>query len=286
MNTAISKDLFPAKGELPVRMTNDLLFHLLLQDPNAPNILKGLISSFQDIEFDEIKSVIVQNPISFGQTIDSKTMILDVKAVLNNNSIFNLEMQVVNCGDWPERSLSYLCRCFDNIDEGKGYSSVKGAFHLGFLDYTLFPDDPIFFASYEMKNAVTNRLYTSKFGISVVDLTLIDMATDEDRKHHRHLWASFFKATTWEEINMLATQDKNIELAANKLYKLSKDQRIRDEIWAREDAIRQQIDFENYWKRELANRDDTIAELSTSIADKDIVISNLMAEIEQLRKEN
>ena len=111
----------------------------------------------------------------------------------------------------------------------------------------------------------------------MVDLTLIDMATDEDRKHHRHLWASFFKATTWEEINMLATQDKNTELAANKLYKLSKDQRIRDEIWAREDAIRQQIDFENYWKRELANRDATIAE-------KDIVISNLMAEIEQLKK--
>ena len=66
----------------------------------------------------------------------------------------------------------------------------------------------------------------------MVDLTLIDMVTDEDRKHHRHLSASFFKATTWE-INMLATQDKNIELAANKLYKLSKDQRIRDEIWAR-----------------------------------------------------
>ena len=86
-------------------------------------------------------------------------------------------------------------------------------------------------------------------------------------------------ATTWEEINMLATQDKNIELAANKLYKLSKDQRIRDEIWAREDAIRQQIDFENYWKRELANRD-------AAIAEKDIVISNLMAEIEQLRKGN
>ena len=37
--------------------------------------------------------------------------------------------------------------------------------------------------------------------------------------------------------------------------------------------------FENYWKRELANRDDTIAE-------KDIVISNLMVEIEQLRKGN
>ena len=84
-----------------------------------------------------------------------------------------------------------------------------------------------------VNNGATFGSIYSKFAISVVDLTLVDMATDEDRKHHRHLWASFFKATTWEEINMLATQDKNIELAANKLYKLSKDQRIRDEIWAR-----------------------------------------------------
>ena len=110
----------------------------------------------------------------------------------------------------------------------------------------------------------------------MVDFTLIDMATDEYRKRHRHLWASFFKATTWEEINMLATQDKNIQQAATKLYELSEDKRIHDEIWAREDAIRCRIDLENYWKREIANRDDTIAE-------KDSIIANLMAEIEQLK---
>ena len=298
------KTFFPTEGELPVCMTNDLLFHLLLQDPDMADILKGLISSFQDIEFDEINSVIVQNPISFGETINSKTMVLDVKAILNNNSIVNLEMQVINCGDWPERSLSYLCRCFDNIESGQGYDSVKGAFHIGFLNYTLFPDAPLFFTSYEMKNAVTNRLYTSKFGISVVDLTLIDMATDEDKKFHRHLWASFFRATTWEEINMIATQDKNIQLAATKLYQLSEDQRIRDELWARQDAIRQQIDFENYHRRryeeveakyidveakrieaeaKLAETEAKTNKAEAELAEKDKVIASLMAEIEQLK---
>ena len=298
------KTFFPTEGELPVCMTNDLLFHLLLQEPDASDILKGLISSFQDIEFDEINSVIVQNPISFGETINSKTMVLDVKAILNNNSIVNLEMQVINCGDWPERSLSYLCRCFDNIESGQGYDSVKGAFHIGFLNYTLFPDAPVFFASYEIKNAVTNRLYTSKFGISVVDLTLIDMATDEDKKLHRHLWASFFRAATWEEINMIATQDKNIQLAATKLYQLSEDQRIRDELWARQDAIRQQIDFENYHRRRYeeveAKRIEAEAkyidaeakyidaeakciEAEAAVAERDSVIESLKAEIEQLK---
>ena len=126
-------------------------------------------------------------------------------------------------------------------------------------------------------------LYTSKFGISVVDLTLIDMATDEDKKFHRHLWASFFRATTWEEINMIATQDKNIQLAATKLYQISEDQRIRDELWARQDAIRQQIDFENYHRRRYEEVEAKYIEAEAAVAERDSVIESLKAEIEQLK---
>ena len=103
---------------------------------------------------------------------------------------------------------------------------------------------------------------------------------------------------------MIATQDKNLQLAANKLYQLSEDQRIRDELWARQDAISQQIDFENYHRRryeeveakrieaeaktnkaeaELAEKNKSIVEKDKSIAEKDKVIANLMAEIEQLK---
>ena len=124
----------------------------------------------------------------------------------------------------------------------------------------------------------------------MVDLTLIDMATDEDKKFHRHLWASFFRATTWEEINMIATQDKNIQLAATKLYQLSEDQRIRDELWARQDAIRQQIDFENYHRRryeeveaKYIDAEAKCIEAEAAVAERDSVIESLKAEIEQLK---
>ena len=96
---------------------------------------------------------------------------------------------------------------------------------------------------------------------------------------------------------MIATQDKNIQLAATKLYQISEDQRIRDELWARQDAIRQQIDFENYHRRRYeeveaklaeteakTNKAEAeLAEKNKSIAEKDKVIASLMAEIEQLK---
>lgn len=269
---------YPKKGELPVRMTNDLLFHYLLQDPDSVNILKGIISSFFDIDFDDIKSAIVENPISYGEALDSKKMVLDVKTLLNDNSIINLEMQVINYKDWPERSLAYLCRCFDNLKEGQEYMKIKGAYHIGFLDYTLFPELPEFYSIFTMRNVKTNRPYTSKFGISVVDLNLINKATDDDLKHHRDLWAAFFKSTSWEEINMLAAKDENIQTAASKLYQISEDQKLRDEMWARADYIRRQNDFKNFYENEIANQ-------KKELAKKDLEIEQLQKELEKYRRQ-
>lgn len=50
-----------------------------------------------------------------SEEIDAKTFILDIFIQLNNNQRINLEMQVKNEKNWPDRSLSYLCRAFDNL---------------------------------------------------------------------------------------------------------------------------------------------------------------------------
>lgn len=173
-------------GPLPFRMTNDFLFKYLLQGDNI--ILKGLICSFLDMDESEITEINVTNPISLSDDVNAKEMILDIKAILNDTYITNLEMQVINNHDWPERSLTYLCRCFDNLQKGVRYSLVKSAVHIGFLYYTLFPEYPEFFSTYQLINPNNGQLYTGKFVLNVVDLTLIDKATSDDRIHHRELW--------------------------------------------------------------------------------------------------
>lgn len=57
---------------------------------------------------------------------------------------------------------------------------------------------------------------------------------------------------------MLATQDKNIEKAAIKLYTLSEDQRIRDEIWAREDQLRQELDMKYSYEAAMEEKNQVI----------------------------
>ena len=277
-------------GKLPFRMTSDILFKVLMQ--SSKNVLKGIVCSYLDLAPETIKSIDISNPISLKEDIAAKEMILDIKAILNDKTIINLEMQVINFNDWTERSLSYLCRCFDNLGPGHGYLHVKSAVHIGFLDYTLFPDHPEFYATYRMINELTGQLYSSKFRISVVDLTKRNLATKEDIAHHRDLWAAFFKATVWGEVMALAEKDKNISEAAVTLRKLSDDELFKMRYEAREDMLRQEWDMQYYYTNqinekdaELAKQASELANQAAKLADKDTELADKDKIIEELKKQ-
>jgi predicted RNase H-like nuclease (RuvC/YqgF family) len=109
----------------------------------------------------------------------------------------------------------------------------------------------------------------------VVDLTQINLATKEDVKAHRNLWASFFKATSWEELRMLAQQDTNIAKAVTTVHRLSEDEEFRMQYEAREDRIRQQLDHDYWYDTEIKKRDAALAEKDTALAEKDARIAEL-----------
>ena len=103
-----------AAGALFTPMTNDYLFRALLQRNNY--VLKGLVCALLRIPFKEVISARITNPILLGESIDDKTFFLDVSVILNDRTYINIEMQVINEHNWPERSLSYLCRTYDNLN--------------------------------------------------------------------------------------------------------------------------------------------------------------------------
>ena len=70
-------------------------------------------------------------------------------------------------------------------------------------------------------NVKNHAIYSDKLRLSVLNLTRIDLATEEDKHYRIDYWASLFKSTTWEEIKMLAQKDKYIEEASATIYELS-----------------------------------------------------------------
>ena len=269
----INGGLTKATGAIPYGFTNDYMFRAILQ--KNIGVLKALICSMLHISPDQVKSLVITNPIILGQYIDSKEFILDIKVTLNDNTHIDLEMQVKNESNWEDRSLSYLCRSYDQLVTGEDYINSGAAIHIGFLNFTPFPDAPEFYAKYNLLNIKNHRLYTSKFELNVLDLTHIELATEEDKAYGIDYWARLFKAKTWEDLKMIAKNNTVLTQASETLYALNCDQTIRDMCRAREDAIR----HENYMKRMLAEQADTITKQAASIAEKNASIAEKDASI-------
>ncbi len=243
-----------ATGKLPYTLTNDYMFKALLQ--KNENVLKHLICSLLHLRPEEVQSVEVRNPILLGAALtedfDSKTFILDINVLLNDQTLINLEMQVADYKNWPERSMTYLCRNFDQLQSGHDYVEVKPTVHISFLDFTLFPEQPEFYATYKMMNVKSHHIFTDKIALSVVNLKHIELATQEDRKWEIDYWASFFKATTWEELKMLAERNQVMGDAVNTIYELTADESIREQCKAREKHIKEMNTILK--EREMAER--------------------------------
>ena len=276
-------------GPLPVKMTNDYLFRALLQADEKT--LKAMVASVLHIDASEVTEIVVTNPIELGETVDAKELHLDVCIILNNRDKLNIEMQANHYEGWSDRTLIYLCRSFDALNHGQDYKEAQRVIQVSFTDFTLFPDSPDFFSTYLLINKnKLKQIYSDKLSIINVDLTKIELSTEEDRKHGVDMWAKVFKAETWEDLKMLATEDKTTEQAVSSIWQLTEDRFIREEMLRREDDEREY--YRTLKKAQEAEKnarkidalEAELAEKNSKISELEVMVTELKAEIDTLKK--
>ncbi|MCM1426314.1 MAG: hypothetical protein NC118_06875, partial [Eubacterium sp.] len=124
-------------------------------------------------------------------------------------------------------------------------------------------------------------------------LSHIELATDDDKEHHIDCWAKLFKATTWEEIKMLAAKDQYINEASKTIFQLSAEEQIlkrcrdREEYYLdirayeREVAESKKMLEEN--KKIIEEDKKIIEEQGAKLAENEKTINALLSEIEMLK---
>lgn len=132
---------------------------------------------------------------------------------------------------------------------------------------------PEFCASYKLINTKSYQKYSDNLTLYVIDLSHIELATEEDKQYHIHEWAMLFKAATWEEVRMIASKDEYLNEAAQTMFRMSADDLIRKRCRDREE-----------YYQDLRNYERVIAEKERSIAEKEQENEKLRAEIERLKK--
>ena len=279
-----------ATGEIEFTLTSDLMFHYVMQE--SKGALISLVCALKGIPQSDVKDIIVLNPISLNS--DAKETIMDLKLILNNDEIINIELQMYLDDFWVGRSILYLCRAYDSIGEGDNYSLLKPTTHICITDKDLIEGADDFYSRYLLMDVKNHKPYSTDFGINVLQLNHIDKATREDIDNDLVYWAKLFKVKTWEEFKALADGNVIIEEVGNLIYEVNADTQAKELMEGRR-RYREQLATsyaagEIKARKELsaiiADKDATIAADKATIAADKTTIANLMARIAELEEQN
>lgn len=277
-------------GKIKYGLTNDYMFRAVFQENKKA--LEGLLYALLALPEGSIATIDIENPIELGKVINDKTCILDLKIMLNDKQLLNIEMQVTDYGNWPERSLTYLCRAFDHLKGGEDYSMVRPTMHIGIIDFDLPGLSPEFYAEYMLLNTKNGEVYSDKFRLRVLNLNQINHVP-EDYKNSLYHWAKLFKATTWEEIKMLAEKNDYMGETIVTMHQMTEDEKIAAECAARERYERDTLSIYRKGLREgraeteaiIAKKDKSLAEKDKSLAEKDKSLAEQRETIAELTRQ-
>lgn len=227
-----------SRGEMKHTLMNDFLSKYSFQKDICA--LRGLLAALLRIDIEDITDITILNPIEPGNNLSEKECILDINLEMNHSKKINIEIQARFQDYWPERSITYLCRNFDNLKSGESYNLVKPCIHIGILSNDLFKKgDPRytgdFYSEYRLLHTDKHTEYSSKFEIRVLSLSQLENASHEDKENPNGLyrWAKLFLASSWEELKMAAQDNTVMTSFVGTVMQLSAEEKVAQACEAR-----------------------------------------------------
>ena len=136
------KEVGEAVTKLKYRFTNDVLFKMLFV--RNPDLLKRLIAVMLGFEIKSITNFVVTNPEIPPDIIGEKFCRLDISMDVDSRKI-DLEVQVADEGDYPERALYYWAREYSSaLGEGGEYIDLPRTIVISILAFMQFGCDEYF----------------------------------------------------------------------------------------------------------------------------------------------
>ena len=165
----------------------------------------------------------------------------------HGNIRVNLEMQVLDEGNWNERGVYYLAENLLDLKKGEDYKNLKTMVQIGILGFDLWKagENP-FYQVYELWDTEHERVFTNKMKLCVLSLRQTEKAEERDRRSGLYDWAKALTAETWEELQELSEKNEKIKEAVETMITLTEEERVRIECMQQEKAERDWINAMNY----------------------------------------
>ena len=196
-------------AKLKYTLRNDILFKMLFV--KYPDLLKRLIAELLRIGYDSIKQFEITNTEMPPEVIGSKFCKLDINMTVNDQRV-NLEIQVDNEGDFPERSLFHWAREYSTaLPEGEDYSVLPRTIIIGIVYFKMFKCRE-FHSEFQALEVTRHTQLTDKLNIHLFELPKLPKAVSADKG--LELWLSLFKAKTEEELEKIEACVTNMNVSS------------------------------------------------------------------------
>ncbi|MDR0570185.1 MAG: Rpn family recombination-promoting nuclease/putative transposase [Clostridiales Family XIII bacterium] len=184
--------------KLEYTFTNDMLFKMLFVQ--HPDLLKRLVAGLLGVEVGSIGRFEVTNPEILPESWGEKFCRLDVNMTVDGQRV-DLEIQVADEGDYPERSLYYWAREYSSaLGEGQDYIELPRVVIVSILAFRLFGCEE-FHSEFRPLEVARHEPLTDRQSLHYFELPKLPevVSADDELK----LWLALFKAETEEDLKQI-----------------------------------------------------------------------------------
>ncbi|MCL2010884.1 MAG: Rpn family recombination-promoting nuclease/putative transposase, partial [Synergistaceae bacterium] len=183
-----------------------------------PELLKRLVAVLLGIPLESIEHFQTINTEMPPEEIGKKFCRLDINMIVDGKRV-NLEIQVENEGNYPERSMFHWAKIFtSSLPAGDDYSLLPKTIVISILGFEQFDCEEVHseFAPLEVKR---HEILSDKQRYHFYELPKLPDVDSIDTTSEKDLWLALFNAETEEELEKLISSGGEVMSQAVEAYR-------------------------------------------------------------------
>lgn len=223
---------------------NDLVFKALFgrEQKQSKIILMDFLNSVLNLEEkDKITEIAYLNPFNLKEFRGDKESIMDLKVKTQKGERINIEIQVNNVDDFRKRSLYYWAKMYgETISEAEAYLTLKKSIVINILNFNIIEETERYHTEYKILEKEEHFPLIDDLSIHYIELPKFDDEKDVEKMKAIELWLTFIKRAADPEsrgkLENLVERSEPLKMAKEMLEKISADEKLRQEYYAKEKA--------------------------------------------------
>ena len=200
----------------------DVVFHMLFGEQKHERITKKLI---EDVIGEKVETIeLEKTPYLWGEQVNDKVGIIDIRAKINGKNPIDIEMQIADEKNIEKRILFYWSKLYlKQLKEGEKYKDLNRSIRIIFLDYKIekLEELPIH-TKWQIRDSKNGKtILTKDLEVHIIEMPKIKEKLEEGSLKK---WILFLENPEGEETKKMAENEKEIKEAIETLEEISSDE--------------------------------------------------------------